>query len=220
MKCPHCLVAFHESWKVTEIDRETPDQFNYIPIWTAQSHGCPTCKKTIIFLKRAELFGGSGHPLREEMFMVWPKGTARPLSPEVTDPYRKDFLEACLILVDSPKASAAISRRCLQSLLRNEARVKPSDLSKEIDEVLASKTLPTHLAEAIDGIRNIGNFAAHPLKSQNTGEIVDVEAGEAEWLLDTLEGMFDFYFVQPAILRKKRAALNNKLKDIGKPPMK
>jgi len=31
------------------------------------------------------------------------------------------------------------------------------------------------------------------------------------WLLDTLEGLFDFYFVQPALLQKKRAALNAKL---------
>jgi hypothetical protein len=94
------------------------------------------------------------------------------------------------------------------------------DLSQEIDELLGSGKRPTHLAEAIDSVRNIGNFAAHPIKSTNTGEIVDVEPGEAEWLLDTIEGLFDFYFVQPEILKKKRAALDAKLKDAGKPPMK
>lgn len=69
-------------------------------------------------------------------------------------------------------------------------------------------------------MRNIGNFAAHPIKSTNTGEIIDVEPGEAEWLLDVLEGLFDFYFVQPAILKAKRDKLNQKLVDAGKPPMK
>ena len=98
--------------------------------------------------------------------------------------------------------------------------MKKSDLSREIDEVLASGLLPPHLADAIDGIRNVGNFAAHALKSTNTGEIMDVEPGEAEWLLDTLEGLFDFYFVQPALLKEKRDALNKKLADAGKPPMK
>jgi hypothetical protein len=44
--------------------------------------------------------------------------------------------------------------------------------------------------------------------------------GEAEWLLDVLEGLFDFYFVQPALLKAKRDALNKKLKDAGKPAMK
>jgi hypothetical protein len=35
-----------------------------------------------------------------------------------------------------------------------------------------------------------------------------------------LEGLFDFYYVQPAVLAKKRAALNQKLKDAGKPLLK
>jgi len=34
------------------------------------------------------------------------------------------------------------------------------------------------------------------------------------------EKYFDFYFVQPEVMRKKRDALNQKLKDAGKPPMK
>lgn len=34
------------------------------------------------------------------------------------------------------------------------------------------------------------------------------------------EGLFDFYFVQPAILRKKRDALNKKLADAGKPALR
>jgi hypothetical protein len=38
-----------------------------------------------------------------------------------------------------------------------------------------------------------------------------VEPGEAEWTLDVLEILFDFYFVQPARLKAKRDALNKKL---------
>jgi hypothetical protein len=49
---------------------------------------------------------------------------------------------------------------------------------------------------------------------------VPVELGEADWLLDVIEGLFDFYFVQPSILASKKAALNKKLTDAGKPPMK
>jgi hypothetical protein len=74
--------------------------------------------------------------------------------------------------------------------------------------------------ESIDAVRNIGNFAAHPQKSTATGEILEVEFGESEWLLDVLESLFDFYFVQPSILKAKRDALNKKLNDAGKPPMK
>ena len=115
---------------------------------------------------------------------------------------------------------SARNTHCLQNLLREHANVKHSDLSKEIDQLLASKQLPSYLADSIDAIRNIGNFAAHPIKSANTGEIVQVEPGEAEWTLDVLEGLFDFYFVQPASIQKKRTALNLKLQSVGKPPMK
>jgi len=96
--------------------------------------------------------------------------------------------------------------------------VKPSNLYDEIDQALPN--LPTDLAEAVDAIRNYGNFAAHPMKSTNSGEILDVEPGEAEWSLDVLEGLFDFCFVRPAMLKKKRDALNQKLGEAGKPPMK
>jgi len=43
---------------------------------------------------------------------------------------------------------------------------------------------------------------------------------EAEWCLNVIEGLFDFYFVQPEIMAKKRIALDKKLADTGKPPMK
>lgn len=71
---------------------------------------------------------------------------------------------------------------------------------------------------AIDAIRNIGNFSTHPIKSKTMGEIVDVEDG-AEWNLEVLEGLFDFYFIQPAVTKKKKDVLNAKLSALGKPPM-
>ncbi len=143
-----------------------------------------------------------------------------PIGSEIPGSVSQDYLEAVAVLQDSPKASAALSRRCLQHLLREHAGVKKNDLADEIQQVLEAKTLPGYLADAIDGVRNIGNFAAHPIKSKSTGEIVKVEEGEAEWLLDTLEGLFDFYFIQPAALAKKKSQLNKKLQDAGKPPMK
>ena len=152
--------------------------------------------------------------------IVYPKGTARPVPVEVEKEFANDFREACLVIGDSEKASAALSRRCLQNLLREKAKTKAKDLAAQIQEVRDSGKLPSHLADAIDGVRVIGNIAAHPIKSQHTGEVIDVEPGEAEWLLETLEGLFDFYFVQPAKLKKKRDALNEKLKKAGKPSLK
>jgi len=210
MQCPHCIVAFHDTWTENRIgsDRE----YFYVILSTTS----PTCQRAVFNMRRINP-GGSDHSL----VMIHPRGVSRaPLSEDVPDTFADGYREACLVLSDSPKASAALSRRCLQFLLRDAVKVKAADLSKEIDEVLAKKTLPPHLAEAIDAVRNIGNFAAHPMKSTNSGEILDVEDGEAEWLLDVLEGLFDFYFVLPAALQKKKDDLNKKLAEAGKPPMK
>lgn len=118
----------------------------------------------------------------------------------------------------SPKASAALSRRCLQAVLKDKGGAKKRDLADQIDEVASS--VPSHIADDLHAVRNIGNFAAHTQKSTATGAILDVEEGEAEWNLDVLELLFDFYFVQPAISAKRKAALNAKLQQAGKPPIK
>lgn len=188
--------------------------------WAVATLLCPECKKFNIFLMRCQIQQGQVVRVLESR-AVRPKAASRPAPPsEVPPEFADDYAEACLVLSDSPKASAALSRRCLQHVLREKAGVKHSDLAKEIQEVLDSGHLPSHLAESLDAIRNTGNFAAHPVKSKSTGEVVPVEPGEAEWNLEVLEALFDFYFVQPALLKKKRDALNKKLSDAGKPPMK
>ena len=80
--------------------------------------------------------------------------------------------------------------------------------------------MPSWLAENLDAVRVVGNFAAHPVKSTHTGDVVEVEPGEAEFLLEVIEGLFDFYFVLPKRAEKQRAALNEKLQGAGKPDLK
>jgi len=153
--------------------------------------------------------------------LVKPKSISRaPVPPEVPKKFADDYVEACLVLADSAKAAAALGRRCLQNVLRQVAKVNAGNLADEIQQVLDSGKLPADLNDSIDAIRNIGNFAAHPMKSQHSGEILDVEPNEADWTLDVLEELFDFYFVRPAQRQKKIDALNQKLAAAGKPAMK
>ena len=212
MKCPHCLVAFHCSETQSNLGSDANGG------WRIKCSTCPSCNKYVVFLENYELRGGFPTISR---VLIRPRGISRTtVPPEVPTDITEDYNEACLVLDSSPKASAALSRRCLQNLLRSAANVKPGNLATEIQHVLDNGALPTHLAESIDSIRNIGNFAAHAMKSQQSGEIIAVEPGEAEWNLDVLEMLFDFYYVQPAISAKKRAELNAKLATVGKPPMK
>ncbi len=215
MKCPHCLENFHDSWSSSDlgIDDNGRNIINYTK--------CPSCKKYTIELREVSRIMVAGFPKEKKVERrIKPVSTARPLPTEVKDPYSQDFIEACNVLPISPKASAALSRFNLQNLLREKANVKRSNLSSEIDEVIKSGVLPTHIEEDIDAVRKIGNFAAHPIKSTNTGEITSVEPGEAEWLLDVLEELFDFYFVKPELSKRKRTALNLKLKEAGVSEMK
>jgi hypothetical protein len=153
--------------------------------------------------------------------VLWPTSGERPAPLEVATAapsLAADFKEATAVLAISKKASAALSRRCLQFILRDRGGAKKRDLADQIDEVIPS--LPTELASNVDAIRHVGNFAAHPMKSASSGEILDVEDGEAEWLLDVLEELFDFYYVGPQKAAAKRAALNAKLGTAGRPPLK
>ena len=218
MKCPHCLVDFHDQVENSDLDADSTSH------WTLRKRTCPSCGKFILSLhERYNRYrvGNVSHYHQQREFFCYPRAISRaPLSGDVPEEFAADYREACLTLVDSLKASAALSRRCMQHLLREVAEVRPGNLADEIQAVIDSKTLPSHLAESLDAVRNIGNFAAHPIKSKSSGEVLEVEPGEAEWNLDVLESMFDFYFVQPALLKKKREALNAKLKQAGKPEMK
>jgi len=191
--------------------------------WQALAETCPNsnCNQAIVFLQWGSY---TGSPLvfhANGAVLVYPKRVVvSPPPPEGPKQLANDYFEARLVLDDSPKASAAMSRRCLQTILRDYAKVPHGDLAVEIQHLLDSGNLPSHIAEALDGVRNVGNFAAHPIKSQKSLEIIDVEPGEAEWNLETLDALFDFYFVQPARLGAKKKALDEKLKSAGKPPMK
>jgi hypothetical protein len=187
---------------------------------------CPECSQFIVLLRHGKYYQADlNEPKTRELTpvtsrVIHPQDTGRPVGPEVPEAYRRTFGEASATLPVSPKASAALSRRLLQQILREEVHIQGGNLASEIDEFIGRSGVPTHLVDAVDAIRNVGNLAAHPIKNQHTGEVVDVEPGEAEWLLDVLESMFDFVFVQPKRLAERRAALTQKLQAAGKPPLK
>jgi len=223
MKCPHCLNAVHYEPRQILIGKDDEGH------WAIESGICPACKRAVLVLLSGEAsygWDGSGPQTFSEIHkvatrrLIRPRGTQRRCPPEVPLELAGDFHEAALVIEDSPTASAALSRRCLQHLLRMAAQVKSGNLADEIQQVLDSKTLPPHVAENLDSIRNVGNFAAHPMKDKATDRILPVEPNEAEWNLDVLEGLFDFYFTQPARSATKRALLDQKLANAGKPPMK
>jgi hypothetical protein len=212
MDCPHCGRAFHANREVKHLGGDTDGQ------WNIEKNTCPACQRLVLHLV-VQRNQPDGIPTRTTR-LVWPKATGRrPTPPEVPEDLRTDYEEAAAVLADSAKASAALTRRALQHLLREYAGVKPANLQAEIQEAIDSGKVPHYIAEQLDAVRNIGNFAAHPIKSKQSGEVVPVEDGEAEWNLDVLESLFQFFFVAPAAAAAKKDALNAKLREAGKPEM-
>lgn len=207
--CPHCKTpnrfenALDEKWY--DINSILSPHFNGLhnTYHLINFCKCTVCAKLIIFFDS------------KMVYPLWAQRTSAPK--DVPLKIANDFNEACLVESLSSKAAAALWRRCLQNMFHDQW-IKKRDLNLEIDE--AMNFLPSHLSEAVDAIRTIWNFSAHPIKYTQTWDIVEVEEWETEWVLDTLEGLFDFYYIAPAKLQAKRDALNIKLKAAWKPNLK
>jgi len=223
MICPHCAIGVSPKFTEQNIEYDKSD------LWSINSMTCPECKRLILILfgrgKRKITTKNKGLVEMDGIFenrYILPKSINRdPIPKEVDNKYKNDFEEACLVLSDSPKASAALSRRSLQAILVDKGKASlEKNLYQQIQEVIDSKDLPSRLARNLHAVREIGNFAAHERKSTHSGEIIDVEPEEAEWNLEVIEGLFDHYFVLPAKDQERLDKLNKKLTDAGKKPIK
>lgn len=208
--CPYCKVF--ASVSIKQSVRKENWEFDLIC-------SCPSCSKTV-FAEVEFIDDPTADACQSVLKAIYPKTKVVNVPKEIPVTYAQDYREAILVLKDSPKASAALSRRILQNVLRNELGIAERSLDQEIDKFVKLEGVPSYLSDAVDAVRTIGNIAAHPSKNENTGEIVDVESGEAEWLLEVIDSLCDFAFVQPERLRARREALNEKLQVLGKPSLK
>jgi hypothetical protein len=79
--------------------------------------------------------------------LVVPPTADRPVPSDVPVDVADDYREAALTLVLSPKASAAISRRCLQNVIRQKTGENKPTLEKEIDGIIDAKLVSSTLAD-------------------------------------------------------------------------
>lgn len=117
----------------------------------------------------------------------------------------EDYREACLIMDRSPKASATMSRRCLQGMIRDFWGVKAGNLGEEIKAI--GDRIDPITWKAIDAVREIGNIGAHMEKDVNL--VIDVEPGEAEALIQLVETLIESWYVE----REERKARMAKVID-------
>lgn len=238
MECPFCNINFHKTKEKElnfEFDLNNREYNGVIEKFEKEykNNGgkfslnyCPKCLKGVISYSEG-IFKNSYDSEHQYFYnelidedkekIVFPfEGSSIFLSNSIPQIYINEFKEAYLIKNLSPKASAAISRRCLQLLIRNEFNIKRNNLFSEIEAFLEISDLPTNLIKVVDAIRQIGNIAAHPTKYKFTERIVEIEVEEADWLLEILHEIFDFKFIKPELEKKRTKELEIKLKKIKK----
>ena len=158
---------------------------------------CPNdkCKE---FTVTASLFKVKYNPTRSfdgNAILSWnlkPQSSAKPFPSYVPASILQDYVEACQICNLSPKASATLSRRCLQGIIRDYWGISKSRLIDEINELKGKIDSTTW--QAIDAVRSIGNIGAHMEKDINL--IVDVEPDEADLLLRLIEVLLEEWYIR------------------------
>jgi hypothetical protein len=155
----------------------------------------PICKKFTLFLSLERLERDQlGNWKRLGQIHSWnllPRSKAQTFPNYVPKAVIDDYDEACLIKDLSPKASATLSRRCLQGIIRDFWKVKPGRL---VDEIAAIQTKIDPLTwRAIEAVRKVGNIGAHMEKDIDL--IVDVEPQEAELLIGLIEVLIKDWYI-------------------------
>lgn len=212
--CRNCGIAFYieKAGDVYQIDGDG------LEIVSAQ---CPSCRSVVVVSRQGKYRVGDGEgeidSVGVQETIIFPLLESGTLAQQIPDAYRKEFAEAKAVLPISPKASAALSRRLLQMVLREKYGIKKRSLQQEIDEFCKQDTVPSFLVKYLDYVRQVGNIAAHPALSQHsTGEqaglIIDVEYDEAEWLINLLDALFEYAFVRPSRDQEMKEKLDRKIR--------
>ena len=161
---------------------------------------CPNekCKR---FVLRVELHsahpsdsGGYGSYVADKLLKKWsliPASSAKVFPSYIPEAIQQDYEEACAIKELSPKASATLSRRCLQGMIRNFWGEKKRTLKDEIEAI--QDKVDSDTWEAIDTVRHVGNIGAH--MEEDIDLIIDVEPEEASLLIGLIETLIQDWYI-------------------------
>ena len=196
MECAHCGSDFDA----------TPHKFalgmDQNGTWQVSNTRCPVCDRLIVSIRSEE---GANYP-------ALPYGTVRArLNPDVPEDLAAEYKKAADVLPFSEEASAAISRRLLQRVLSAKAGAGYGGLADQVKRALGSTGMPDYLKEALGTYAKLAKLEAHEVKSYRCDTLAPVNDGEAAWLLEVLKPLFEFYYVQPALVARMRRPIEERL---------
>lgn len=219
-QCPHC----RKDVVITAERYSNSTHFNVIKN-SDGSHGItteffictnPNCKKytLIASLYNSELEHGNfgnritlGDPTK--IWNLIPSSNSQNMPSYIPAVLLNDYYEACEIKNLSPKASATLSRRCLQGMIRDFWKVTEKNLFEEIKSI--KEKIDPLTWSAIDSVRSIGNIGAHMEKDINF--IIDVEPQEAELLINLIETLFEDWYINKYEREQRMKKITNLSKE-------
>lgn len=215
--CPFCnshatIQDVDYIWKWVELEDDNADPGRRAIEMHSIKCPNPECARVSVWAERsivypsADLFPTAPGQMLDTWRLI-PPSEAKVFPKYVPQAIREDYEEACLIRDLSPKASATLSRRCLQGMIRDYWGVRKRTLKEEIDAIKDKVKLSTW--ENIETVRTIGKIGAHMEKNINI--IVDVEPTEAQLLIELIEQLVNGWY----IARHEEEERHRKLKDLA-----
>lgn len=197
--CPYCNRGatitnsnFSRSTHFFDDDNKDGDSVLVTTMITCPNEAC--YEYTITASLHSAYWAGSSHKIGSDVRLRWsmkPSSLAKQFPTYIPEAIINDYEEACLIKELSPKASATLSRRCLQGIIRDFFEVKKGRLIDEINAI--QDKIDPITWQAIDSVRSIGNIGAHMEKDINL--IIDVEPEEAQLLIGLIEILIKDWYV-------------------------
>ncbi|WP_325437229.1 DUF4145 domain-containing protein [Pseudomonas nitroreducens] len=193
--CNHNATIAEANYSASRFDFNDNNKYGYqaVKIWsiTCPNPECAEYQLSASLHDRATVQGSLKVLPEKKSWKLIPSSFAKNLPNYVPRAIVEDYNEACAIRELSPKASATLSRRCIQGMIRDFFAVKKGRLIDEIDAI-KEKVDPATWA-AIDAVRQIGNIGAHMEKDINV--IVDVDPEEAQLLISLIETLISDWYV-------------------------
>jgi hypothetical protein len=160
-----------------------------------------------------------------ETRIVEPRHSNRSVDPVVTEKepgMAKDFLEAALILNDSPRMSAVLARRVADDLLEKYAGRREHFIGQKLEEFAKDNSYSLDLRDSLKALNQLGIFGAHTKMDRASGDpvVLDVTTEQAEWTLNVVERLFEALIIEPERNRAMHKAVEDmRLRAQGKSPV-
>ena len=179
------------------------------------------CGEVVVLLTENWGRVGPDFAVQATSWIVWPRlgEVRRHVDDAVPESFGSDYQEAAVLLDVSPRMSAVMSRRILADLLENYAGLTQFNLEKRIDAFIADTSHPRQLRENLHHFREGANFGAHTQKDDQA-EVIDISREEAEWMLDLLDRLFEYFIVTPRRDQAMRDAIDVRIKEAGRKEIK